>query len=395
MNTRSRKRGRATPIYLGTYVTAKYRTNSENEDCVDSLHKGPPYLQGGGLNLRKASIKWITSPIALTESDGSIGYNGLITSNIAWNGVDWSPLGSGLLNSSHSPDHESDGARGWSRFKPGKPVAGLGQAIGEARQLPSIPRLREAVRTARKFGSEVLNLQFGWGPVISDVRKAITMALSQEKALNQLKRDNGKWVRRAGTISNTESVSGQSSGVDSGYPIFTSSHYYYGGSNPGRYDYALTVRRRRWFEAQFRYWIPDIGTYSGDRRALRALWGLNVTPGLVWELTPWSWLIDWFSNIGDVIDNVSLNAADNLVAKWAFNMTHVEYEHRVKSTINIKQYDGNGGIYLEPHEVGVVQTATMKLRNVASPFGFGVELNGLSPKQLMILAALGLSRSPK
>jgi len=253
--------------------------------------------------------------------------------------------------------------------------------------------LREALRSARKAGGEYLNIEFGWKPLLNDIQSALKLALDQEAALRRLKKENGHWVKRGGTISHTTNTSEVVTGTDTGYPIFTSGHYWFGGTKPGTFRSYLEQRERRWFEASFRYWIPDLGTPSGDRKALRALYGLNVTPGLLWELTPWSWLIDWFSNIGDVIDNVSLNAADNLVARWAYNMTHVEHVRYVNTTINIKQFGPGGSLYREDVSCSVQRRRVVKLRSVANPFGFGLDYSSLSGRQLMILAALGLSRS--
>lgn len=393
---RIRKRGQASNLVLGYYGgLTRSRLNSYNESCTDELHPGPPYTRGGALFLTKSEVKWFPGHVILTEAFGGIGYDGGVVPNVpGWSGLDWSAEGSNPLDPQYYATHSSDGARGWSRFKPGKPSAGLGQALGEARKLPNIPRLREAVRSAKKAGGEFLNIEFGWKPLLNDVKQALKLAFTQEDALRKLKKENGHWVKKGGTISRQSDESEVVTGTDSGYPIFTSGHYWFGGTNPGKYRQSLFTRERRWFEASFRYWIPDLGTPSGDRRALRALYGLNVTPGLLWELTPWSWLVDWFSNVGDVIDNVSLNAADNLAARWAFNMTHVEHVRRCETTINLKQYSHPGPtIYREDISCSVERRRVAKLRSVANPFGFGLDYSALSAKQLMILAALGLSRS--
>lgn len=108
-----------------------------------------------------------------------------------------------------------------------------------------------------------------------------------------------------------------------------------------------------------------------------------MTPEVLWELAPWSWAVDWFSNTGDVIHNISTLGYDGLVMEYGYMMTHTQYDRRVEATALVN------GVSVSARTVSRRET---KRRTVATPYGFGIDDTTLSPRQLAILAALGLSR---
>jgi hypothetical protein len=151
------------------------------------------------------------------------------------------------------------------------------------------------------------------------------------------------------------------------------------------------VSRRKWFSGAFTYYCPDDSTVMKDmaQNALMAkkLLGLSLTPDVVWNLAPWSWAVDWFSNAGSVISNFS---------DWAMFGQCLRYGYIMEHTIatNTYTYVGPTGLgntsYRPPP---IVLRHETKVRRKANPFGFGLTWEGLSPVQLAIAAALGISRS--
>jgi hypothetical protein len=115
------------------------------------------------------------------------------------------------------------------------------------------------------------------------------------------------------------------------------------------------------------------------------LLGTDVTPEVLWELTPWSWAIDWFSNTGDVISNIASFTTDGLVMHHGYVMEETIVRH-IYDTVGYRNYNG-------PLNVTPVEYVThTKQRVQANPFGFGISWDGLSPFQISIAAALGLSK---
>jgi hypothetical protein len=145
-----------------------------------------------------------------------------------------------------------------------------------------------------------------------------------------------------------------------------------------------------WFSGAFTYHLP---TGYRSRNALErygtqagSLVGLDLSPETLWNLAPWSWAIDWFSNAGDVISNLSDWATDGLVLRYGYVMEH--------SFATDLYYMVGRGRLRQPlvHVSPIAACVESKRREVATPFGFGLSWSGLSPRQLSIAAALGLSR---
>jgi hypothetical protein len=124
-----------------------------------------------------------------------------------------------------------------------------------------------------------------------------------------------------------------------------------------------------------------------DRFARKAdlLFGTTLTPEVLWNIGPWSWAVDWFANTGDVISNLSSVAKYGLVMPYGYMMETTI----VKDTYTLRENPLKQAITIRP----LTFVTITKKRVRAHPFGFGVTWEGLSPLQLAILAALGISRS--
>jgi hypothetical protein len=123
------------------------------------------------------------------------------------------------------------------------------------------------------------------------------------------------------------------------------------------------------------------------------LFGTRITPELVWNLAPWSWAFDWFTNAGDVIHNISLLGVDGLVLQYGYAMRSMNVKHEMVQTVT----SGLGGRNLGfggLTSTRLVFTET-KQRIRANPYGFGIDDLSLSGRQLAILAALGLTKGKR
>lgn len=311
-------------------------------------------------------------------------------------------------------DVESYYATGYARARPGNPVADLGQFIVELRDLPAVPFRRalkggasfksiprialNELKDFRNLGSEYLNVVFGWKPFVSDLRKMYYLWQTIDKRMAQIVRENGKNIRRRATVE-SGSESGSTTSTQ-GYPW----HYFRGAppnwtSGSSFLVHETTTKYRVWFSGSFRYYIPDTSSSLWDKRARLALFGALPTPELLWNVLPWSWLVDWFGNVGDVISNASPNAVDNLTSRYSYIMKSVEVVEEWNATSTWSALGPNplfGGTFIPPGEASTrtrLTTVTKCRSGSGNPFGLGVKLESLTGYQLGILAALGLSRS--
>lgn len=356
------------------------------DTCVDRTNPGPPYKVGWGMTIRKAYIK--TYPSGVFRS--RIGLN-VVNTRFRPSYFGTSPT---VVEPTWSIGATSDHAKAWRKYRPGKPVANVGQFIGELTRLPTLPlkqivQARGTLNRFRAMGSEYLNIQFGWKPFVKDLQDMYKLVTTLDATLAQLRRDNGQPIRRRGGVRKTvllPTTIVQSTGSYL-YPILNSG--YYQNSSQGKRIVTETYEERSWFSARFRYFVKNIDSVEWEDRAILALFGLNPTPSLLWEVMPWSWLVDWGANVGDVLSNLSSNAVDNLVADYAFLMTQRTFTRSVQeSTVLWNSYAQR----YETISARADFVSTVKMRERASPFGFGLVPGDLTGRQASILGALGISR---
>jgi len=364
------------------------------EYCLDELHAGPPFRSGGPFfhfvkNLPSARKVNVGTYFSL---NGSYKYVGGFFINYT------PPLNWDIAFADRDVSFSADGATGWNRSKPGRVGADLGQTFGEIRDVPLM--LKHTAKGfhdiwksmgghKRDFGPKVvadhwLNTQFGWLPFLNDIRKSIKTYLAFDKQFKQLVENNGQWQRRGCTVRtelDTEVIASDSQ--HTAHAPLQSSYFYSNPFQTGHYEVRRVHSLKSWFSASFKYYIPDIQSIEFKRWYIQQIFGMHVSPSLVWELTPWSWLVDWFSNAGDVISNITSPNYDGLVAQYAYVMGKIEDVYTISSCHNLGT---------SPINASITYSAKSESREAASPFGFGLSGPDLTPRQNSILAALGISR---
>lgn len=302
-----------------------------------------------------------------------------------------------------------DGATAISLCNPVNPASQLGTTLAETFRegIPSIPGIqswKNRTSVARAAGSEYLNYQFGWHPLVDEIHNVGNAARHHRDVMNQYHHGAGRNTHRRFDFPSERSTTwGKSSGGGSAdFPGFNSSFISTHAGNPTR-TLSRVTERKRWFEGLFTYAVPS--STDSWRRLIGIgseadqVFGLALTPDIVWELTPWSWAVDWVTNAGDVIKNVNNFALAGLVMRYGFMMEETidkytatldfcNLKERTKdSSGTYVQTDGNK--FKGPLTSSV--TIVTKRRAAANPFGFGLTWEGLSPTQLAIAAAVGIT----
>jgi hypothetical protein len=288
-----------------------------------------------------------------------------------------------------------DGATAIARCEPTNSVGNAATFLGELLK-DGLPALAGATvwknRTdaARNSGEEYLNYQFGWRPLVEDVKNVGRAVIHARSILEQYERDAGKVVRRRYNFpierSQTPIVRDNTPAIPLRVPI--NDRFFTG--TVGAWSGVREIERSKWFSGAFTYYLPT-GYDSRsmmDRYALEAekLFGLSLTPDTLWQLAPWSWAADWFANTGDVLHNLSAYANQGLILRYGYIMEHTI----VRDTYSCGNIAG-GNFSGRPIAPLSFVTET-KIRRQASPFGFGVSWGALSAFQTSILAALGITR---
>jgi len=262
----------------------------------------------------------------------------------------------------------------------------LGELVSEG--LPALmgaQSFRERTLNAQNLGSEYLNYEFGWKPLVRDVRSFAHTLQNQASALQRLLRRSNRVLRRRYAFPVESEEDSETNNV--AFPVPSMSLYYHG---IGRKQKITTRHRKVWVTAAFYYHYPEAEAYAktldGMVERARHLFGVRLTPDVLWNLAPWSWAVDWFSTVGDVMTNISAFSDERLVMPYAYLMEEksvkVEYILRVK----FRSYGPR------PQTLRQSFQTTSKFRMNASPFALGLNAGTLSDRQKAIAVALAASR---
>lgn len=295
-------------------------------------------------------------------------------------------------NASSNSELIALGTTGLARILPTKPKADMGTFLGEASEgLPAAMLIastgkRRALR-ALNAGDEYLKYEFGWAPLVRDVRSFASAIINAEKHLDNLRKGSGKLIKRRYEWPAELDISEGSLGRNYPTPLLAGALY---GSNPRPELRTLTTKRlRRWLTASFIYYAPLASKEFKDNYVAKAqyLLGARLTPSTLWNVAPWSWALDWVGNTGDVMDNVSAALIDGLVIHHAYIME--------QSSVEVQYWMETKNTWKSHPDAGVIRQSfktTTKKRLGATPYGFGLSWDGFTQKQLAILAALKISK---
>jgi len=285
------------------------------------------------------------------------------------------------------------GADAIALCKPDNSVANLTTFLGETIR-EGLPHLvgattwKDRALTAKNAGGEYLNVQFGWRPLISDITSFGSGVVNANTVLKQYERDAGKTVRRSFYFPLV--TSDKITELGSGSPYGGQWGNHSGFTPVGKLSVRRETRIARWFKGAFVYYLPSgyDSRNQMDKMALLAdRLGLQLTPETLWNLAPWSWAVDWFTNTGSVLSNVSSFAEHGLVMRYGYLMEST----MVKDTYTLRDINW-GSTSGGPSALTTSLVTETKRRVKANPYGFGITWEGLSPFQISILSALGLSR---
>jgi len=207
---------------------------------------------------------------------------------------------------------------------PSLPHVSVPTAIGELKDLPGL---------IKGWGDNLLktvaraNLTWRWAlrPMISDLRKLWEFQKAVDKRLIDLLRlREGRTLRRRCHLGKSEFTTAKQNSF-----LFQS-----GNGATSRGTLFTTYTEEVWGTAQYHIEpdsdLPQMGGAALDNLAKRLTFGFTSHEALAtaWELTPWSWLVDWFSNVGDVIaasnNSIGLQWSKICLMRRMFTNTHAK-----------------------------------------------------------------------
>ncbi len=305
--------------------------------------------------------------------------------------------------------------KAWDLLRPKLERSGFSQFVYELKDLPGMLRtsakgFREAwlslgghdgvpIMQPKSVADHFLNHQFGWVPFVNDLLKFYDTYENSRKYLDRMVRDNGRYTRRNVMVDSTwtdsplQLIAGPSV-EPSGFQMdeFVSKQSVNGTLANGFTETRSVVKTDVWAAGSFFYYRPELDStlegfssqWSNTKRLL-LLYGARINPEVLWKITPWSWLIDWFFSLGRNISIANAWAYDAVGAKYAYIMLHQVQEIRQTGVMFFKS---GSQVY------SLNRTLETKQRvDAGSPFGFSLNWSNLTPTQYAILGAIGITRS--
>lgn len=397
--------------------------------CWDRLNPGPPYHEGGEFKkIEYSLLQGHRSGYGEYTSSGNpnlVGsglkfvYRGDFCCDSNWgvgNSIDFSRAkfsDFGSLSEFHT--------RAWDQLKPTLPKVNLAQFIYELRDLPRMlqttgkefarmynihttglrSRSLDPLQQSRRVADHFINQEFGWAPFITDLLGLYDLYQNSHRYVQETVRNNGQWLRRRRVFEATDTA-------------VRTNRFYHSGTDPSSGSFQMepllkdmsidgfTVKAysdiwdhntsQVWGVGSFRYYRPEFDDSLADFSSsfttvqrLLTLYGLRINPATLYKITPWTWLIDWFTQFGSFIEAHDDFIIDGIVSRYLYVMKTTQ--RRLVKTCTFNWYNG-------PRTLAWQRSLTYKQREVAdSPYGFNRPWTGLSAKQIGILAAIGISQS--
>lgn len=259
-------------------------------------------------------------------------------------------------------------------------------------------RKSPVTRSKRNATSELLEVpgryvgyQFGVSPLGSDIGKSAYALVEAKRLVEELGSQNGKTTRRRRTLPEIKYENTVSAPLD----LASNGLYFRTAFSPNlplsrTGAVSLTVTNKWSFSGAYSWYLPtgeDLWSRVTRRNAqAHRLFGIDVNPSSVYNLLPWSWLVDWVVDLGDVVQNINELSNDNMVLRYGYVMCHTVAERTY--TYPSVTYRGSGA---SSGPISVTLRSERKQRWRATPYGFGLNPDTFSERQWSILAALGIS----
>lgn len=330
----------------------------------------------------------------------------------------WQNIGRFPGDTDAFPILDDYGTQAYARLRPRLEKAGLTVALREAKDIPRMLLTSseffhnswkdaggskyKSIRDAPKgVADHFLNHNFGWVPFVNDLVAFHDVYQNSEKYIEQITRDNNSWIKRKRVMDNIETVTtvkkgGTSLGCTpdiSAFPYDMCRPQTISGSNAyAQWSIREEKLVRVWAMGSFKYYRPefdaslqDYSSQWNDLQRRLKVWGAEISPTNIYKSAPWTWLIDWFSNVGDNIDLANDMLLDGVASRYMYVMRHSVRRLILATSI----FYWERPINLEWNRF----FETKQRQRASSSFGFNLLPKDLSARQWSILAALGLSRS--
>lgn len=237
-------------------------------------------------------------------------------------------------------------------------------------------RLLDPKGTGKDLGSDYLNYQFGIAPIVSDFTKLLTEGIAITENMFS------SYNRKRKSYPHLEDIS------VTPYIIFDNG----GTAADSKVRLSGTVSADINMSAKFIKLRNDKLSREAEV-AFDLLQKIGFNQRLTWDLMPWSWFIDWFTGMGNSIENAITLNGSNKRFSTAYSSSTIKTNYVSLGSPGSFERKGRVSSGWQTIERGSIPGffATSTYRTMGSPLGFGLNPKSFSPYQWSILVSLGLS----
>ncbi len=305
----------------------------------------------------------------------------------------------------------SDASRMMRSSVPAAPAFDLTRFIGELRDLPkSLFRGNYFPSTGKEYASAYLNQVFGLQPTGKDLAAIAHGVMQSTEIVKDFVSHQSRQVRRRRTIELGRSVftteyTPSGSGVHT--HVIRDSHTHAFGRltnhapaagrdnlrariSPFTVNYTVNARSELKQFATFEYFVPRptglLSRMDGYRKRAALVLGSGLSASAVYELSPWSWMLDWFIDIGSLLAYQEVVATNSVVA------TRSGWNHVVTTSVGAYMLPRHNRFHtIAGGTCSVTADSVVKKRRAGGPFDI-IQPWSLSANQSAIVTALAVTR---
>lgn len=206
-------------------------------------------------------------------------------------------------------------------------------------------KLRGLPRSQRTAGEAYLNGVFGWSPLYRDIVRMLRTPERVTRRVNRLMAQEGKAATFRSSFKWTEPWSSPPSFTYDRFTLDTETQ-----ESIGTVAYRDCELR---CITNFGVQLPSVALPKLREKYYHTkLWGIDPSPEDVYNIVPWTWLIDWFTGIGEYVGIYDMLNNDDSLANWAFFV--YQSEARLTTTFT-------GGVLQSHSREGELQLPQTKL----------------------------------
>lgn len=274
---------------------------------------------------------------------------------------------SGLL------DDVTYATRAAARTNPSRPYVDIPVNILELGDIAQLIRSTGRNIIERAAGHN-LRYQFGIRPLVGDLVKLMNFRDQLSRRIKELERLQGpKGLRRTLSLD-----SGSSSGKTG--TIFMQSNL---ASVNAVFDWVTSVEVKAHVRWRAGGGLGRLKTAADrERAATRAILGLTIDSSTLWEGLPWTWMIDWCTNVGDYFKANRNIVPATLIGVYIMRHTRTEYSWGGANFSSNPTGHCSGGSFFREQ----------KLRSSSVPVAPTAHFPFLDGNQVGILGSLAVTR---